>query len=71
MLFFKAFPMPLGTVATRIAKANARSFCCHNCSLFACFSQIKYEQYCKDQTVPKIHRNWEYVSIIRPCFFSV
>lgn len=32
MRFFKeAFLMPLGTVATRIA--NARSFCCHNCTL--------------------------------------
>lgn len=25
--------MPLGTVATRNAKANARSFCCQNCTL--------------------------------------
>lgn len=36
MLFFKeAFPMPLGTVATNVAKANATSFCCHNSALFS------------------------------------
>lgn len=43
MLFFKkAFPLPLGTVATRIAKENAKPFCCHNCTLLllASFSQI-------------------------------
>lgn len=67
-VFKEAFPMPLGTVATRIAKANARSFCCR---LFACFSQIRYEQYCVVQVVPKIHINWELVSIVRPGFFSV
>lgn len=58
MLFLKeAFPMPLGTVATRIAKASARSFCCHNRTLFACLSRIKYERYCIVQTVPKTHTN--------------
>lgn len=46
-LFFKeAFPMPLGTVATRNAGVNARSFYCHKCSLFLLTSltQIKHEQ---------------------------
>lgn len=53
-VFFKeAFPMPLGTVATRIAKANARSFCCHNYTLLACISQLRYEQYCIVQTAPE------------------
>lgn len=53
--------MPLGTLATRYAKANARSFCCRNntLSLLTSFKQISYELYRIAWTVRKKHHNWE------------
>lgn len=56
--------MLLKTVATRVAKAHARSFCCQKCGLSVCLSLIKYEQRCIVHTVPKIHMNWTSVSIV-------
>lgn len=55
-VFKEAFPMPQGRVATRVAKANAKSLCCHSCSLFTCFNthKLKVSQYCKTRLFQRL-----------------
>lgn len=80
LIFKKAFPMLLITVATRIAKVTqdpsvARTLVCLFAFSFSfllfCFSDIEYEQHCVVHTVLKIHMNWTSVSIVGLGCFGV
>lgn len=81
LIYKKAFPMLLITVATRIAKlaldpSVVRTLVCQSvCFSFLLFafrlSEIEYEQHCIVHTVPKIHMNWTLVSIVGLGFYDV
>lgn len=55
-------PYAFRPVATRIAKANARSSCCHYCVFVLCSSEVDVV---KVQAAPKKHLNLK-VSVLPP-----